>query len=399
MANAATNYMGMDALNKSDQNLSGIKEKFNNDQLAEAARIQGLPADQQINQGLLSKFPLAQQQAQALRKQQMDLREKVISAAGAAGNSDMIAHMAGGGNLGDYRQAAQKAPEFGQDAQGNSYVKVYDKNGAMTVHYAPQGIKFNMPGQEATTALGILKEDLTTRQKAADAAKSTLASNSFVLDALQQGAQAGGGEAYKQALRKGLQAFGINSPDTQSTEQLIMATGAAVLANAEKLRPASDTDVKNLREMVGSVGSDPTALARAVAFANALSLKTLHGYNQYVDTQKTNLKTPYAQDLFSGAGIGYEMPNQLSGPMGSQLETVRHYQNIGGDPSIFKIGGETVAPGTKFNVDPLRGMPGVQGKGAAPAPGAKLTPEQRVARLRALEAWQNADPATRGPAP
>jgi hypothetical protein len=372
LANAATSYLGGQALSQGDQAIAGVRKNFNTAQTQEATRIQGLPAEEQVNQGLLSQFPLVQQQAQALRKNQQDLREKVITAAGTAGNSDMIAHVAGGGSLKDYTAATQKPPEFGQDAKGNSYAKVYDKNGVATIHYAPQGLQFNMPGKEGETTLGILKEDLFKRQGSADAAKSALSSNTFALDALQNGAQAGGGEAIKQSFRKGLQAFNIQTPENTPTEQLGMALGNAVLSNAEKIRPASDTDIIILKKMVGEISTDPTALVRALAFSNALSLKTLHGYNNYVDSQKTNLKTDYARDLFSGAGIGYEVPKQLAGPIGSQFETVKHFQNLGGDPSIFQINGEAVKPGTQFNVNPLLGMSGVEGKTPPPVEGKKI---------------------------
>lgn len=390
LANAATGYLGNKALGDSTAEQAKVKQRFSNDQLGEIARLQGLPVDQQIQEGQRSKFPMGQQLAKGLaasREKQLEQFVGVtkeidpLAAAGAAITGKLP---------GSYTPPAKKGPEFGTDPQGNNYVTTYDAKGTPSVHYAPKGINFTLPGQENAMALDTVKSNLTSWKTKADSAKSVYSSSLAALDALEQGAKAGGLEEQKQALRKGLQAFGINLPATAPTESLQMAMGSGILANAEKIRPASDTDLVILRKLVGSIGTDPEALTRAIALAQAMALKDLQSYNEYIDTTQGSMKSEPAQMLFSGAKVGYETPKQLSGPIAYQMELMRQLKRQGVNISGFADStGQPFPADATFDIrNPTSGFKGV----AAPPkpqgglkPVSQMTPAEKAAEIAALK--------------
>lgn len=158
-----------------------------------------------------------------------------------------------------------------------------------------------------------------------------------------------------------------------------MAAGGAILANAAKIRPASDTDMKILAKIVGDIETDPTALTRAIAHAQAMSLRELSDFNRYVGAQSENLTDPVMKSVFQNQHIGYELPGRLSGPMPFQMETLRALQNIGGDLSQFEGVDETgkpfkFSPNAKFNINPTAAFPGVADR--IPEPTKPGTPQK-----------------------
>lgn len=297
----------------------------------------------------------------------------------------------------DWKVPALPAPTFGTDPAGNAYAVTQNRKGESHLGYAPKAnsnsVEIKLPGKEAEASLDFLKGDLKERQSGAGVARDLLATNTQVIDALEQGAKAGGGETLKQGLRKLTQAFNIDLPATASTEQLSQALGNRLLSEAGKLKPVSNEDMKQLAKIVGSIDTDPTALTRALAFTNALALKGLSGYHEYVDYQINNLQTPYARDMFGGARIGYDLPTQLTGPMSLQLDTVRNLKNLGGD--ITKLRDPTGQPfdlNSRFQVDPKKGFPGIdQPKAPLTAPAAparnweQLSPDEKQRVLQYLQ--------------
>jgi hypothetical protein len=269
-----------------------------------------------------------------------------------------------------------KAPVFGSAPDGTPVVTNYDKYGIPKASLGSKGVNINMPGKEADMALDVLKGGLTKWQEKADIAKDTLSANIVALNAINEGARIGGGEGIKQAVRKGLQAFGINAPDTAQTEELQMALGNAVLQYARKLAPVTKEDVERLQSWLGSISTDPTALEKMLTLSNAVAMRTLHDYNQYVGEQKGNLKSDYARSLFSGADIGYGLPPQVPGDTRQALMTIQAMRQRGmpADLPQFQIGGETLPNNATFRLGNPPQMPLAQPLEENLPPGVKRVP-------------------------
>lgn len=202
------------------------------------------------------------------------------------------------------------APAFNTSPNGENYVEVKNRKGESEIKFPPKAVNVTtkIEGKEGEKALDYLKDDLKTRQARAQAAVETLQANETARNAIASGAQMGGGEGLKQGVRKAAQAFGIEAPATAPTEQLQMALGQAVLAKARALAPVTQEDRTYLETLLGSVNTDPTALVKMLDIYDKYATKELTTYNAYVDTQSKNMESPYARDIFRGAGIGYEVP-------------------------------------------------------------------------------------------
>jgi hypothetical protein len=368
MANSLSGYLAQNVGDKASKDIAGVRQRMTQDEQGELARLQGMPEEQRIPEAQRSQFPRAQALAKALQDQRMKRLEMFGSAvkdtdpqsAARAAQSGMIPP--------EYQSPQMPAPQEGKLADGTPMVTTTNRKGEQSVQFPPKGVNVNMPGTERAAALGVTTKQLEDRRGGADAAKATYAAATQALDALEQGAKAGGGEEVKQILRKTAQAFGIAVPATAETNELQMALGNAVLGNAAKLRPASDTDLKILAQIVGSINTDPTALTKALAMAQAMSIKDLSGYGQFVDQSLDTIKDDYARQLFAGAKVGYDVPKQLSGPLPYQLEVVRQLQRQGFDISQLQDPTGQPFPGNaKFNVNPTGGFPGVAPKRGTPA--------------------------------
>lgn len=262
-------------------------------------------------------------------------------------------------------------PTFGTDPSNNPYALTVNRKGEKEVKYAPKGVSVNIPGKEGEMALDTLKTQLKTREERALAARDALRSNMVSLDAINEGAKMGGGEGVKQAIRKVAQAFNLNAPETTPTEVLAMNLGDAILANARKLAPVTGEDLRQLQGILGSINTDPSALQRALIKYNALAMKELQDYNNWVGEQSKNLKTDYARDMFQGAGIGFEqMPPP--GNTYQQMLTLQELQKRGGNVGNFAIGGEPMDPNSTFNLKPPTAPQ------PAPVNASPLTPQEQA---------------------
>jgi len=205
----------------------------------------------------------------------------------------------------------------------------------------------NQATEDYKDATAEASTELKTKKEEASIAKAGFASNQRALEALQEGAKAGGGEEFLQSIRKAAQFFGFTSVETAPTEKLAMAMGDEVLANARKLAPVTQEDIAQLKQIKGSIGTDPTALAQMLEFLQAKNFKALHDYNSYLDVMKANAeKNPIASlrgrlmGLYGGQEIGYEAPRQLSGSLQSQLGVVKRLDQMGYDVSKLKESGK-----------------------------------------------------------
>ena len=401
IANSATNYLGTQALTQGDKAISTAKAAFGNDQRAELENLQGLTPEDAIKRGEISKFPMAQAMAKAIREQRSKQLESQVKAISEGGDTQGAVDAASGtAPIRGYSYPGIKPTEQGLDPQGNAFSTTYNRKLEPTLRYAPKSMQItnNLPGNEAKMGLDVLEAGLKPREEAAVAARNVYASTSQAVDALSRGAQAGGGEAIKQGIRKVLQGFGVTTGETATTEQLGMALGNTLLSEAAKIKPISNTDISTLEKIVGSIGSDPTALTRALAFSQAMSLDAMHNFDRYVGEQEKTVQNDLARTRLAGVRIGREAPKSLTGPAAFQLEVLRTMQNAGLDISRFNQPGTKGKPkgagpfdeNTDFNIDPSGGFPGV---GAAKKP---TSPEERI---KLLEAWITADPARRGPKP
>lgn len=358
-------YLG----NKAQHDIQDVRTRFNTDQNANITQMQNLPEDQAVKFGQTSQFPMTRELAKTMQTQAEKRRELTSTAYNSAG--DLTGSLAA---LRGTTPPPTPAPEppsmrFVPDPSDPSGIRQIP----MIVNKGKYGIQtgtsagssnntsINLPGKEGELAISQIGKNLDDRRKQAQTAQGTLYSTSNAIDALEKGALVGGGQDWKQGARKVGQAFGVDLPETAPTEQLKEALLKGVLEHAKELYPVSNTDMKTLREMVGSIDSDPTALTRILAFGHASALRTLNGYNDYVGENQKNIH-PLVQGLFSGATSGYELPKSLFGPTGYQLEVVRQLQRQGfpinklADPS-----GQPFAPDAKFGgIDPTQGFPGIQ---------------------------------------
>jgi hypothetical protein len=363
LSGAGGAYLG----NQADQNIRNVQSQYQTDALSDIGKMNALPEAQRIAFGQSSRFPQTQALAKTLQEQAEKRREAGAKAISDAG--DVSGSLGYTGNPSDYSPKSLQAPQVqwitdANDPTGARKIPTiveFDKYGRPTQKFGPAGtnISLNLPSKEAELTVEQIGKNLDERRKEAALAKGTLASNAQAIDALTEGAQAGGAEGVKQGLRKALQAFGVQLSDTAPTEQLQMALGHAVLENAKKLAPVAGPDIQILEKDLGSISTDPTALTRALAFTNAGAYQTLKGYNEYVGQNKQNLD-PRLQQLFQGATSGYEMPQSLMGPLPFQLETVRKLRERGFDISQLRDpSGAAFDPNAKFEINPTAGFPGV----------------------------------------
>ena len=386
IARALMGAQGMSSLNAIDSQSTDVARTMSQAQAEEGKRLFSVfqqNPQQGVAEAASSKFP----QYQKLAKEWQDALNKRLEGAGNAmstgGDTKGAVQTFQSGQIpAEYQPKAMPAPVVQQVDGPNGKIPMVvttDKYGVQDAKLGSGGVNVTtkIGGKEGEMALDDLKAEKKDRQARAQIAKESLQSNQTALEALSEGAKAGGGEGYKQAIRKAGQAFGFAAPETASTEQLQMGLGDAILRKARALAPVTGEDVVRLEKILGSVNTDPQALNKMLAVYNALAVKELQTYNQWTSHQAANLETPYARDLFKGAGIGYEV-QAPPGNQTQQLQAIGELANRGGDISQFGINGQPFEPGAKFDI---RGG----SQPAAPAQPSKLSPadEKRYQELKA----------------
>ena len=378
IANTATGYLASEGANKAVEKQAGVRQEADKARQAEMLALLQAPEDQQQTMGVQGKFPETGALAQSLARQR---QEKIKSVAellklrdpGKALQTTMTGQLPGG----DYQLPGIRKPEEGTLADGTAYIRDFNEKDEGTTRLVRKPIQINnqLPGNEAAMGIGILDEGLKTRTASAEAAKNVLSASARAVDALEKGAFAGGGEGIKQKVRSALQAFGVTAPGTAETGQLQMALETAILSEAAKIKPISNTDIETLRGIVGSISTDPTALTKALAFGQALAYRGLMDFNDYLSAQGETVQNPVAKQRLAGAGIGFELPKSLRGPMSFQMEVLRNLQLSGGDISRFQDAtGQRVPADATFNINPTSGFPAVSTAPAVPKPAASVPP-------------------------
>jgi hypothetical protein len=278
------------------------------------------------------------------------------------------------------------------DDGGNRYAITTGIKGDKNISYAPKGVNVSNNIPEARdTAYKAIQPEIKERQVGAQAAKDSLAANTTALEALNAGAKSGSAGEFFQAARRVGAAIGFDLEGKVPTEQLAMALGEHILANAKKLAPVTENDTALIKQIKGSLNTEPQNLTRIFEIMNAASIKNLQQYGEYIDTATASMPDEYG-DILRAAKIGYNVPN----PGGNQTQQMRTMQELvrqGGDVTQFLAPAEIdpktgkalprqpFPAGAKFDIRGT-GLP----KPAVPSKKvADMTPDAIQAEIKALE--------------
>lgn len=358
---------------------SNVRNQFANDSREDVAKMLAMAPEAQSNYGMTSQFPLTQSVAKTITDRQQKQRDAITTGLFANDQAGLALKVANGSQpvstLTPDMFTPAVAPTVQQVPTGNKNPDGTPEMENMVVNTGVHGQKSGrisagtkvtniLPTKEGEMAIGEIGKTLDAKRTQASAANDVLAANSNAIDALESGAHTGGLQDLKQKLAGYAQAFGVNVDSYAPTQQLEMAQGQGILANMAKLRPASDSDYVALKNMVGNIGTDPTALTKAIAYSQAMALRDLQNYNGYVGENQKNLD-PKVQSLFSGAGSGYKVPADVIGPDGMKLQTMKFLKGMNGDITQFrdKSGQPYTADASFGPLDPTIGFKGINPTG------------------------------------
>jgi hypothetical protein len=251
-----------------------------------------------------------------------------------------------------YQSPSIPGPQFGDDGAGNKYAITTNRKGEQNLNYAPkqQNQQISIDAAQRKMAYETVEPNLKLKQGEATAARDVLRANGRALEAINRNAQSGGAQDIKQTFRKGLQAFGVNLPETADTEQLGMALGETLLANARKLAPVTENDMAQLKVILGSINTDPVALQRALEFTSAIAMKGMKDYQGYVKTAGANIRNPEEKGLFDAQLVGFDNPT-FPGNQEQQFRQISQFKDLGGDITQFRDPtGQPFAADAQFNI-------------------------------------------------
>jgi len=359
-----------------DDEASGLQGKIGQ---YRANQLRGVLANPES--GLVNPDP----QAQALAAAIIGRRDKRMEGfAGAIKERDPQAaarvFQAGELPTADYQVPAIPPPTFGVDEGGNRYSLTPNVKGDSDFAYAPKGVNVSNNIPEARgMAYQAIQPEIKERQVGAQVAKDSIAANTTALEALNAGAQSGSAGEFFQAVRKVGAAIGFDLEGKVQTEQLAMAMGNHILANAKRLAPVTENDTALIKQIVGSLNTEPQNLTRIFEIMNAASIKNLQEYGDYIDTATASMPGEYG-DIVRAAKIGYNVPN-LGGNQTQQMRTMQELQRQGGNVTQFRDpSGQPFPAGAKFDIRGT-GLP----KPAVPSKKiADMTPEEKAAEIKAL---------------
>lgn len=335
-------YLSQKGMSEADKSIAGVKTRAQEDYAKEFSGLQADP-DQKtaIARALVSKFPQIQAWGASEQKRRAELVKSIADATKDVAPGESVRMLQGGDPSAQVNIPKPEAPRFINAPDGRSVIVNTNRKGEQTGTYAPRDVNVtqSLGGLEKRELIQDQREELKTRRTAAKEALASLATAGRAVDLLEQGAKAGGGQSVFQAARKFAQAFGLDVPETGMTDALRSSLGNAVLEAAQKVRPVSNTDIPFVMQQVGSIDTDPGALARLLAWTQASSLKAIQDYGGYVDEAKKNSSYP---ELYAGQQIGIQGPKQLAGPLWFQLLVLQELQRSGGDISGYRVNGEPI---------------------------------------------------------
>lgn len=343
--------------------LSGIRSRAETEGVEELTRLQGMQDPRQrITTGMASRFPGIRTQAQAWQKAYDERTNKAADV--LKDDPQASLDVLRTGQLPEtYKPTPLPKPEEVTLPSGARGVLEQDRKGQWQFKYEPKaGASQTVNiGADEKEAIQFHAAQIKTRQEAAKASRGALDGIQRAVMALERGAQAGGGENFKQALRKGAEFFGVNLPDTASTEDLGMAMGEAMLGRLAALRPASNQDILTLEKIVGQIRTNPEALAQALSFGGAVAIRELQNYNKYMDEASGSLKEGPVRSLFAGGKTGYEVPDKLTMPENFLVNMMENLDRLGGDAKPYGF----VLTGQSDTNPQIRGKPAREREAAA----------------------------------
>jgi hypothetical protein len=322
LAQALTGFVANDSAQKFGAQEEGIKRQY-----AEQVR--------------------AQKMAEDLIKAR-DARTKALISGVSGDNPQFAADIARTNQIPDKVPPPPVGP-IGKDAEFGTFqgpngpiatVKNYDLKGKVTGSFGPGSTNVSatantiLPNKIGEIPIDATNKDLIKWKEVFDDSRNVLANNQRAIQAIEAGAQAGGFQDIKQTVRKVIQALGGDPKGLSETEDLNQALGDAVLESIRKLAPVTNEDLKFVKDIKGSINTDPQALIKALSYTSAAAIKTMHNFNDYLSQQEQSLsviKDPTQRDalrtLFAGQRIGREAPSNLPGNRLFQLETAQNLKN------------------------------------------------------------------------
>jgi hypothetical protein len=322
-----------------------------------------------INLGLTSMNPMAQSLATALQSQEMARQKNIADAYASGKNVDQQLQV-----LGQPAPVAVAAPlppgpkpippttNFipvpGSDGtqQVAQTVEQDPNTGAMTVTRGGTVVGKNLPQEAASAGIAGQAETLNSAQQSALLGQKIQGQVASAVRALQEGALSGGGADIKQQVSKVLQAFGVDVPSTASTDQLKNSL-TGLLTDYGKIfgSRVTNLDLNNVKQYVGTLDTDPKAMASILASLSAAGIKSIQDYGSMIDARKGMPSVPgFNPDLLTGAQL-QNAPMGLPGPQNLQMLTLQALHDYGGDISKYVVPGtkgETFAPNSTFNIAP-----------------------------------------------
>jgi hypothetical protein len=273
--------------------------------------------------------------------------------------------------LGDApRIPAPQAPRLGVGPNGTTTVTNYNRAGVPNMSLVGSGATttIQLPGREAEMALARESKELTDRQEQAKTALGDLGQAQRLVQLYERGLQTGGGEEVFQAGRQFFTALGLEFPKgpLSSEAQTVFAERVANRIKEFGVTP-TDSDRTYVKQMVGSLNTDPTAMGNLMAFTSAKALKGLQDFQDFVRIKRENTRGD--SRMYDTADVGVRMPTELFGTPQFQMSIVQALKQGGGDITRLNdpVSRKPFDAGTVFDLGG-GAIPQRTGPGAKPAP-------------------------------
>lgn len=374
LGQALATYLNQKNINSAEAEQTKVLGEAEAGGQAEMGQVMGVADPQaRIAAALASRYPGVRQQGSTWQKSR-DAR--VLEAGKAILPQDPTAGMGilQSGNFPEtpYAPPPPKPVQFGvtPDATQSPYALFEQPGGKreMVPFRQPSVISqtTRLPGAEGVLELERESKDLTARQAAAQAAMQDLATNQRLVKLYEQGLRTGGGESAYQVARQVGAALGVDLPATGMTDAARTLLGERLLDRAKTLGSnPSNADRDVIAKIVGSIDTDPNAVAQLIAWSSAKSLKTLQDFNQFVGIKRGNARLP---GLYETADVGIRAPSQLFGPQELQYRMLEALQQEGGDLSQFQDATGPISPNATFKFGPKAAIPSALPPGITPIP-------------------------------
>lgn len=352
-------------LRSADESELALQKRAQEESSSEVQRLMDLgDPTKQIAGALASKYPGIRQMGGMWQQQQATLARDAAKAKGERELAEFKAlqdRLKGAGETrakaGDWEGALNvfqtggfaggpipgpRMPQFGQTADGHQTVINFDlpnnkATGAITQKptQVSQTLDARQAADENKASLDMLETQLKPREERAQAALSTIDAVRTAVEAAERGAQAGGGQDVIQVFRKVGEAFGVDLPVTSNVDELQAALGEKLIGYLKNFAPVTEKEIKVAAGISGGINTSPDALSRLLAVGQALAMRELQTFNQFLGSQEQTFREGPARARVAGARVGRELPRQLFGPKNWQLEVVRQLHNRGGDVTGF----------------------------------------------------------------